>query len=376
MPPNDYIEARKRALNGEQRSFSIDGRPYLPHIIAISSDLSSITNAVRFILELGQIEFPLTATLITGGITNILYKVSGLIKYTNSFDSVLVRLFGAEGMIDRDIENFVFASLSQKGIAPAYYGRFSNGRVEGFLENYTTFRVVDFQDDKNSDAIAEELAKLHFGFSVPKEYFQSHEPELWRQLFSWIDQALQIKNYKSVEDHERAKRYLHLSHVPDELHWLKNEIAKLNALVVFCHNDLLAANVMKHSETGKIQLIDFEYGGTNYAAYDIANHFNEHAGGTTPEDNGVPNYNLVPSRDRQVRFLSKYIAMARSLSSDLDDRDANSFLLEVQLFMLANNLYWGLWAVIQASVEGTNTFDYLGYAIHRLKRYDESKKTI
>lgn len=77
-----------------------------------------------------------------------------------------------------------------------------------------------------------------------------------------------------------------------------------------------------------------------------------------------------------MRFLSKYIAMARSLSSDLDDRDANSFILEVQLFMLANNLYWGLWAMIQASVEGTNTFDYLGYAIHRLKRYDECKKTI
>ena len=45
---------------------------------------------------------------------------------------------------------------------------------------------------------------------------------------------------------------------------------------------------MKEFLTYQIQLIDFEYGGTNYVAFDMTNHFNEHAGGTTKEESGVP----------------------------------------------------------------------------------------
>ncbi len=36
----------------------------------------------------------------------------------------------------------------------------------------------------------------------------------------------------------------------------------------------------QHPASGELKLIDFEYGGPNYRAFDIANHFNEWAGGT------------------------------------------------------------------------------------------------
>ena len=46
---------------------------------------------------------------------------------------------------------------------------------------------------------------------------------------------------------------------------------------------------MVHAATAAITLIDFEYGSMNFRGFDIANHFNEWAGGTegtTPTING------------------------------------------------------------------------------------------
>ena len=99
-----------------------------------------------------------------------------------------------------------------------------------------------------------------------------------------------------------------------------------------------------------IQLIDFEYGGTNYAAFDIANHFNEYAGGTTVEDNGVPDYSRFPNHSKQKDFIVEYVKTAKRFESDLTEssNDANndvdlsdevtSLLEQVQKFILINHL--------------------------------------
>ncbi|KAL7669444.1 hypothetical protein ACOME3_010099 [Neoechinorhynchus agilis] len=56
---------------------------------------------------------------------------------------------------------------------------------------------------------------------------------------------------------------------------------------VFCHNDLLAKNIIlppncstnqNNHEHFNVHFIDYEYSGYNFAAYDIANHLNEYAG--------------------------------------------------------------------------------------------------
>merc|ERR1712154_398002 len=103
---------------------------------------------------------------------------------------------------------------------------------------------------------------------------------MWEQLFSWMNQAKGIQEYKSEGDGGRAARLVNLENIEKELQWLRDEIIPKNAEIAFCHNDLLAANIMKNKVTGDIKLIDFEYGGVNYASFDIANHFNEYAGGT------------------------------------------------------------------------------------------------
>jgi len=113
-------------------------------------------------------------------------------------------------------------------------------------------------------------------------------------------------------------------------------------------------------DTGTIQLIDFEYGTMNFVAFDLANHFNEWAGGT---DDGVPDYSLLPSKEARKEFVAEYV------NTRGGDMDVDHLLEEVDRFMWANNIYWGLWAVNQAAAEGCNDFDYLLYAENRFNQY-------
>lgn len=325
---------------------------------------------------------------ITGGITNALYCITGF-SPVKSYDSVLLRVFGAEGMIDRDVETCTFAKLAESGIAPHYYGRFANGRIEGWLDNFSPLVVMDFQMKSNMDAIAKQMARLHHGFRIPdelKEWHDRSKPGLWDQIFSWMEQAKRIdpqNGYKSKGDSERAKRLLNLLQMEQELVWVKESVVPPDSQVAFCHNDLLPANIMKHSETGEIRLIDFEYGGVNFVGFDIANHFNEFAGGTEKKS-GEPDYSLFPDESEQRLFISAYVQESLSMigTEGIQDvliwqeNEIQKLLQQVHAFVLVNHLYWGLWAINQAASQGTETFDYLAYAWYRWNRFTEEKETL
>ena len=48
---------------------------------------------------------------------------------------------------------------------------------------------------------------------------------------------------------------------------------------------------------------------------------------------------------------------------------------EVEGFSLASHYYWGLWALVQATISDID-FDYLNYAILRFNEYERRKKNI
>jgi thiamine kinase-like enzyme len=64
----------------------------------------------------------------------------------------------------------------------------------------------------------------------------------------------------------------------EEYALLKAELCSLGSPVVFCHNDLLLANVIYNAEKSTVTFIDYEYSNYNYQAFDIGNHFAEFAG--------------------------------------------------------------------------------------------------
>jgi len=219
-------------------------------------------------------------------------------------------------MIDRDIENATASAISNAGVGPNYYGRFSNGRVEGWMNNSRPMKRHEMKDESFVPKIARALSQLHT-FTVPEQLVPFHStPGLWGQLWQWFEQA---KNDTIIEcklASEDADRFnsLKTELLGDIFEKAKSELDMLQELteaagspVIFCHNDALADNILIIHESD-IMLIDFEYGGCNYRGFDIANHWNEWAGGTQAEMNGTPEYTDFPSKEQQVTFCEAYLS--------------------------------------------------------------------
>lgn len=375
--PESFKQIRELgAENASDILFSsiVHDRPYMPNLYVDMDSIlfqSVIKVAVMIVSKYLSLDLDTESKLfqakkVTGGITNALFAVSGFTSNNNRsvFDSVLVRVFGAEGMIDRDVETSTFACLCDAGIAPGYLGRFKNGRVESWLENFVPLGFDELSNSNISQKIARKMAELH-KLEVKGELQKHHsKPGMWDQLFSWMEQA-KTSSFKTDHDKSRAKD-LDLEDIEKQLIYLKQDIVPQSARQAFSHNDLLAGNIMKQTiEPFNIQLIDFEYGGCNFVGFDIANHFNEWAGGT---DDAKPDYTKTPSSEQQRNFVKAYLSASTS-EIPVTNEQVDDLLNEVKAFILANHLYWGLWAVNQASAEGCEDFDYLLYASNRFSQY-------
>jgi ethanolamine kinase len=395
-PADEYRKAREDGVD----CVVIQGKPYLPNLFVDASDVTSIRHAVAIILNMQDVvdteKYSWTVTTISGGITNKLYRVSN-VPITNSTtttstttSSVLVRIFGAHGLIDRDDETATFAALASQHISPPYFGRFQNGRIEGWCDDMRPLETPDLKQPGIRRTIAVQLAKLHVQFQPTNTSSDADTtPGMWKDLYNWCRQAA-TATFGSDHDTERANQHLELSTYANELQWLHGCLPH-TAAIAFCHNDVLAANVLYNDASHAIQLIDFEYGCANYIGFDIANHMNEHAGG--PPTTSVPNYDELPSREDQLDFIKAYLEATKLYRNETannnhetttavtqdstiaDDNDAELFVLydHVQYFMLANHMYWGLWAINQAASEGCREYDYLLYAMQRMKQYRACK---
>ena len=89
------------------------------------------------IIWTSEFRFNTRITKLTGGITNILFLVVPIIQEGGSHiekmeGSVIIRIYGTgtADIIDRNVENLVFAQLSQAKFGPTFYGLFENGYIE------------------------------------------------------------------------------------------------------------------------------------------------------------------------------------------------------------------------------------------------------
>lgn len=340
-----YLEARQQTPADASYVTWIDGFPYFPFCIVEETD-ESIVAMVTKVLQIssGSLENDLPKDpivhVVSGGATNRLYRV----------EQYLIRLFGAEGLIDRDEETYYYTRLSHQSLAPKFYGRFANGRMEQFLPNMRTIATDEMS--QFAIPIATAMAKLHTGLEGIID-MNAAPPSVWIQLDSWLLQAEALQRDCNDADDGPFR----LADIRIEFDVLKRAMKQYKCRVGFCHNDILPANVLV-SKDGAVQLIDFEYGGINYCSFDIANHWNEYAGG--PPDCTDPDYSKLPDLHQQRDFLRAY-----------GDQD---LLDEVHFFLRVNHFYWGLWAVVQAGTEGCETYDYRRYAIQRINQYFSTKR--
>ena len=112
---------------------------------------------------------------------------------------------------------------------------------------------------------------------------------------------------------------------------------------MYCHNDLLAPNVLlstSEASPGALHLIDFEYGCYNYRGFDLGNHFNECAGFECE-------YWRYPDDKQQRAFLAAY-AGGEAAPPAPGSPEVDALVVEANVFSLVSQLYWGIWALIQA----------------------------
>jgi thiamine kinase-like enzyme len=249
---------------------------------------------------------------LTGGITNVLYRATP----SNGSEEFVVRFFGdgTEIFIDRTVENNVFASLSQAGLAPAFVGLFENGRVEGMLDCHN-LSCDDMVNPVLIPHIAKSVAILH-----KQNVDMDRNVDIWSKLdqffqmavgktitTEWFSNAVFTLMYISffvyIDAFDAGKlkgRGGDVKKMRDESIWLKEKMEQLHndarstsddASVfefqkgcqfafekVMAHNDLLSGNILINNDYDgsadpSLTIIDYEYTCYNARAFDIGNHF-------------------------------------------------------------------------------------------------------
>jgi len=294
-------------------------------------------------------------TPIPGGITNLLYQLRAPGRPT-----VLVRIYGArtELVIDRPAELRLLGRLSRAGFAPPLHGTFDNGRVEGFLEGFRALQPHELGRPELVPGIAQRLAELH-RFAPP-----SPQVQLWQTLRGWLDTARGLhfageraERLAALDLDGQARLLDHLERRVRDRAAAPAGPGQARALrPVLAHNDLLAGNVLYHPDADELRFIDYEYGATAYAAFDVANHLCEYAG----FDSDFARH--FPDAAARAAFVRAYLAAEGAPPPEEEVRD---FCAEVEELVIVDHLWWGCWAVVQAAFSPI-AFDFLDYA--RLRR--------
>lgn len=164
-----------------------------------------------------------------------------------------------------------------------------------------------------------------------------------------------------------------LARLKMEASFLEVELPKIGSPIVFCHNDLLLKNIIYSKAEQAVTFIDFEYSDYNYQAFDIANHFCEFCG----VDSFQPE--LYPDIAFQRRWLRNYLAEWHRLRGLAECSVTDDKVVKLQhaidVFALAANFYWAIWALVQAA-NSSIKFDYRGYAKQRLDEYSKRKQEL
>ncbi|KAL8924071.1 MAG: hypothetical protein Q9208_004208 [Pyrenodesmia sp. 3 TL-2023] len=347
----------------------------------------------------GKIEF----IRFKEGITNTLLKAvkrrPGYTEKEIDDEAFLIRAYGkgTDILIDRERESQSHSLLCKHGLAPELLARFQNGLIYRFIRG----QVCDSKDltqERIWRGVARRLGEWHAilpvgSASIPTpaveadtlELFPqdpSHPkptaedinritpskatPNVWTVIQKWIF-ALPV-----ASEAEKKRK----DDLQQELKRTVAELADMPSLgkdgLVFAHCDLLSGNVIVHPNESKasmsvetVSFIDYEYATPAPAAFDLVNHFSEWGGFEC-------DYNVLPTRSVRRAFIDEYLDSYTShapLPLDVDRQTyVEKLFKEVDAYRGVPGLYWGIWALIQATISQID-FDYASYAEVRLQEY-------
>jgi thiamine kinase-like enzyme len=320
------------------------------------------------------VEEDLEIRLLSGGLSNELSVVTSSATQT----SVLVRVHPSENhtILEREVENRLVAWLSKNRVAPIFYGRFENGRVEEFYDSVTPLSIQEMKD--YAPKIARALSEFH-RLDVPESVLprpSTDSPSWFVTVDRWVDCILSLQDTANSVLFER---------IATEWKWLRSQllgeiayedVVEREALRwirenVLTHMDCQPLNVLKQADAtngqGPIHLIDFEYAGWNPRATDLANTLCEFCDMDNLQGDIEKDY---PSIQIQNEFLRAYLEA--SCLEQPSDAVLRVLRHEIGRFTLVSHLGWAAWSGIMA--KSAIVYDYTQYAQLRMYRYELHKE--
>ncbi|KAG0639714.1 kinase-like domain-containing protein [Tuber brumale] len=380
----------------------------LPNIPLSYSVANSQTSASQLIYTLFPEWAPerggrgLKFVRFTDGITNTLLKcihdppkgiASSEAGRIEDSESVLLRAYGRDTgiLIDRDRECASHLLLSRFNLAPELLARFTNG----LLYRYVPGRVCSVQELAEpaiSKAVATRLGEWHGVLPTSttpppspasSSSASSGEPDvtLWTVLQKWISAIPSDTDEEKARKESLQEEYERLLTSIDEggygLKGLDGGVG-----LVMGHCDLLSGNVIIPPQEGgpsgsrdvvrEVHFIDYEYSTPCERAFELANHFSEWGGLEC-------DYSRLPTRSVRREFISTYLSSfelhrSGATAATISAGQIDDLMNEVDLFRGIPGFYWGVWALIQATISQID-FDYASYADVRLAEYWAWKET-
>jgi choline kinase len=351
---------------------------------------------------------------ISGALTNSIYKLEYYDPHQNlKLPALLLRIYGknVDSIIDRESELAILIKLSQKRIGPRLLGIFTNGRFEQFLEGFITLNKDQIRDEVLSQMLARRMKDLHYRIELDLDDRISSLPMSWKLINKWLD-ILQKDFLPNYEKNNLDTKEVFLVEFPrlKELikkyrTWLfqKYDSESFSSNFKFCHNDTQYGNLLlnetfdateiivdttpntpagssaslaqdnqadikstSNKKDSNMVVIDFEYSGPNFPAYDLANHFSEWMSDYHhPTESYKIHEQNFPSKKQRLNMIKSYVeydfqypssnlktklppALSESNASELIEYEIKKLYNECTYWRSTVQIFWSLWGLIQS----------------------------
>lgn len=259
---------------------------------------------------------------LSGGMTNVNFLVQ------DAKGKFVVRL-GAD-ILEHQIMRFNELSASRAahaaGISPKVVFAEEGLTVLEFIESHT-FSEQDVRQPENLSKIVELLKKCHTDIA-----HHLRGPA----LMFWVFHV--IRDYGATLDEAGSGHGSLVSQLVEIGNQLEREAEPFT--IAFCHNDLLAANILDDGE--RLWLIDWDYAGFNSPLFDLGGLASNSGFDATHEGQMLEMYFETPLTDE---FLRKYHAM--------------------KCASLLRETMWSMVSEVKSDIQ----FDYATYTENNLARF-------
>jgi ethanolamine kinase len=265
---------------------------------------------------------------LSGGFTNAVYS------FECPQQRYVVRVYGnsTELIINRreEIENILKIGFT------SVYATFPNGLIVSYQKG-CPMDVPMMADPEISDKVAATLARLHRVTLAET----GHANELFGRIGRFLDGL------------DPSRPGLDVAELRRRVEALRRETEKelSDSVIVLCHCDLLAGNLLWDEDAATVNIIDYEYSDWTWPEFDIANHFFEWCGFECE-------LARFPSIAQQKTFIRRYLTVL--FGKQPTDAEVDEWQRRVALCVPASGIFWGTWGFFQDQNSAVK-FPYLEY---------------